>query len=122
MRPPSILFIDDNPSLVAAYQLSLSELGFRVVAASNGNQALDLCAREAGACLAIVDLKMPDMDGPEVIAALREQQPDLQVIVVSGQSLQPYFTRLSELGVRVFLQKPFSIEALVGSIRELQAA
>ena len=122
MCSSSILFIDDNLWLTDVLQQALTELGFRVVTAAGGDEALALCAQGEDARLAIVDLKMPGMDGPEVIAALRRRRPQLQVIAVSGQPLQPYFMRLSDLGVRVFLPKPFSIESLLGSIRELQAA
>ena len=122
MRPSPILFIDDNAALASAYQQSLGELGYRVLTAASGDEALEVCTREVEARLAIVDLKLPGMDGPQVIAALRERCPHLQVIVVSAQPLQPYFMRLSELGVRMFLPKPFSIDMLLASIREMEAA
>jgi DNA-binding NarL/FixJ family response regulator len=65
---------------------------------------------------------MPGVDGPETIAALRERRPELKIIAMSGQGLVPYFSRLSDLGVRVFLAKPFSIEALICGMEELEVA
>jgi CheY-like chemotaxis protein len=122
MNPHAILFIDDNSALASAYQLSLGERGFHVLIASNGDEALDLCVQEEGASLAIVDLKMPGMDGPQTIAALRQRRPGLKIIAMSGQPLVPYFSRLSDLGIRIFLSKPFSIEALICGMEELHVA
>lgn len=122
MLPQAILFVDDNSALADAYQASLGERGFRVLTAANCDEALDLCAGSDGASLAIVDLKMPGIDGPGTIAALRERRPEMKIIAMSGQGLVPYFGRLSDLGVRVFLSKPFSVEALLCGLEELDVA
>jgi DNA-binding NtrC family response regulator len=122
MNPQAILFVDDNSALASAYQLSLGERGFRVLTAASCDEALDLCRDVEGASLALVDLKMPGIDGPGTIAALRERRPELKIIAMSGQRLVPYFGRLSDLGVRVFLAKPFSIEALLCGMEELDVA
>jgi CheY-like chemotaxis protein len=122
MNPRAILFVDDNSDLASAYQLSLGERGFHVLTASTGDEALDLCVQSRDASLAIVDLKMPGMDGPQTIAALRERRPELKIIAMSAQPLVPYFSRLSDLGVRIFLSKPFSIEALICGMEELHVA
>ncbi len=119
MRHPPILFVDDNTSLTAVYQLSLGERGFEVKTARSGNDAIDLCDG-ATTPVAIVDLQMPGMDGIATIAALQERQPRMKAIAVSGHRVIPYFSRLSDLGVRHFLPKPFSLEELLGSIEELE--
>ena len=119
VRPQVILFVDDNADLASACQLSLREQGFAVMTASSGIEAVALCKEEAKAQVAIVDLKMPGLDGLETMAELRKQIPKLRIIAVSGQQLSPYFARLADLGVRHFVPKPFSLDALVFSIREL---
>jgi DNA-binding NarL/FixJ family response regulator len=91
--------------------------------ASNCDEAVKICANDReGATFAIVDLKMPGLDGPATIAALMKQSPRLKVISVSGQMLSPYFARLADLGVRYFLSKPFGVDDLMETIRELSAA
>lgn len=122
MNSHSILFVDDNSDLASAFRLSLVERGFHVMTAGSCEEARELCATSEGAALAIVDLKMPGADGPETIAALRECKPDMKIIAMSGQRLVPYFSRLSDLGVRVFLAKPFSVEALLCGMEELEVA
>lgn len=81
---------------------------------------MTVCEEPGETSLAIVDLKMPGRDGPATIAALHQRQPEMKVIAISAQELGPYFSRLADLGVRHFLYKPFSLEALLESIREVQ--
>ncbi len=118
-----ILIVDDNESLRDAFELMLSEHGFRVITARSGRKAIESLA-EAGnpPRIAIVDLRMPDLDGPATIEALRDQHPGLRVIAVSGQMLSPYFGRLAELGVRHFLPKPFLLEELLESMLDVGRA
>lgn len=122
MNSQAILFVDDNEAVSSAYQLSLGERGFRVLTAGSCDEALDLCDHADRASVAVVDLKMPGVDGPGTIAALRIRRPELKIIAMSGQGLVPYFSRLSDLGVRIFLSKPFSIEALICGMEELDVA
>src|SRR5579862_3365916 len=112
-----VLLVDDNSCLVDAYRLLLADLGFRVISASSGDEAVKLCACDANAAaLAIVDLKMPGLDGPATIAALKTLTPQLKVISVSGQMLSPFFGRLADLGVRHFLSKPIGVDDLLETI------
>ncbi len=123
MNSKKILIVDDNNALLSAFQMTLAEQGFQVLAAHSGREATALCAnREHGVAIAIVDLRMPEWDGPATIEALHQCDSEIKVIAVSGQMLGPYFGRLSELGVRHFLAKPFSVDSLVYQIRELLAA
>src|SRR5439155_22078919 len=118
MNASQILFVDDNAALASVYEISLGDHGFRVTTAGSGNEAVNLCLH-CDAFVAIVDLRMPGMDGPETIAALKTHQPKLKIIAISGQGLVPYFSRLASLGVRHFLPKPFRIDDLLGSIQDL---
>ncbi len=124
MKPsPPILFVDDNVSLVAAVEPLLEGYGFRVLKACSGDEAMMVCDRATDrVAVAIVDLKMPGMDGPATINALKKQFPLLKVISISGNVLSPYFSRLVDLGVRHFLPKPFSIDDLVATIQDVRVA
>ena len=119
----TLLIVDDNKGLCSAYALMFEGLGYQVLLASNGEQAINLCLNQSGeAPVAIVDLKMPGLDGPSTIAALKAQAPELKVISISGENLGPYFRRLADLGVRHFVKKPFSIAELMETIQEVQTA
>jgi DNA-binding NtrC family response regulator len=114
----SLLIVDDNAPFVSACEHYLTECGFRVRKALSGSEAVQLCADEEGPLsLAIVDLNMPELDGPATIGALKKQRPGLKVIAISGAMLVPYFVQLHDLGVRHFLPKPFYLDGLLDSIR-----
>lgn len=112
------MIVDDNADLVSLCGDFLTECGFRVVKASSGSEAVELCAGDADSVgLAIVDLNMPELDGPSTIDALKQSRPKLKVIVISGAMLVPYFAKLNDLGVRDFLPKPFNLDGLLESVQ-----
>jgi CheY-like chemotaxis protein len=120
MKAPHVLIVDDNESLGTTYEHLLNEHGFQVITARTGEEAVQRC--ESGQCdvgLAIVDLRLPGIDGPATIEALRRWRPELKVIALSGQTLSPFFGRLADEGVRHFLSKPFTIGTLLQIIGEV---
>jgi CheY-like chemotaxis protein len=120
---PPILLVEDNQTLLLAYQLLLEELGFVVLRARSGDEAVSISSEHVGDVkAAIVDLKMPGLDGPGTIAALQTQRPGLKIISVSGDVLSPYFSRLADLGVRHFLPKPMVMDDLLDTMRDLSIA
>src|SRR5689334_420666 len=78
-----ILLVDDNASGLRARQAVLQEIGYRVLTASSGEEALELFAPQKFD-LVITDFKMARLDGRELIARLRKKAPDLPVILISG--------------------------------------
>jgi DNA-binding NtrC family response regulator len=101
------LIVDDDMRCGRLLEHTLSKGGFVAEWISNGEEAISCCEQDLPQLTgAIIDLNMPGLDGPATIAAMRVRRPDLQVIAISGHSLLPYFSRLSELGVRDFLEKP----------------
>jgi CheY-like chemotaxis protein len=120
MNSKQILLVDDNAAFVDAYEALLGEHGHPACSARSGEEAVALCdGRGEAPAVAVVDLKMPGMNGFETIAALRAQLGSLPIIAISGQKLQPIFGQLSDLGVRCFLPKPFTCEELISSIRDI---
>src|SRR5689334_7147586 len=78
-----ILLVDDNASGLRARKSVLEELGYRVTAALNGEEALE-CFGQQKFDLVITDYKMPRVDGSELIARLRKKVPELRIILLSG--------------------------------------
>jgi CheY-like chemotaxis protein len=117
-KETALLIVDDNENFVSACELFLKDCGFRVMKAFSGTEAVDMCAGEPEpVSLAIVDLNMPELDGPATIGALKKQRPGLKIVAISGAMLVPYFVQLNDLGVRHFLPKPFYLDGLLESIR-----
>ncbi|RMF81096.1 MAG: response regulator, partial [Nitrospirae bacterium] len=113
----TILVVDDEPLIRMVAERFLERAGFRVVAAENGEQALDLLRREGQRIdLVLLDLTMPGMRGPQVVAALRAFLPDLPVVITSGYSEQSVTQATWAHEVQGFLAKPFDRKSLLAAI------
>ena len=103
------LLVDDEDVIRSAGKKMLEKLGYRVVVASNGQEALKRCDEYAGKLSVVVlDLVMPVMGGEEAFRALREKYPQLRVLLCSGHSREAVANELIEGGAAGFLQKPFT--------------
>lgn len=83
MPDERILLVDDDPAIVSVLTRFLSRQGYTVIGAANGQEALDTLQSEAFP-LVILDLKLPDVPGMEVLARLKSQTPDTEVILFTG--------------------------------------
>jgi len=109
--------VDDEENLLEYLSKRLLKQGFTVQAAFSGEQALSV-ARQAHYDVAVVDLKMPGIDGVETQKRLRKIQPFLQYIVLTGHgSLKSAFESGHEDAFE-YLLKPVDYEALVSTIRD----
>src|SRR5712664_2886295 len=83
----TVLLVDDDESILSLLQIALTQLGWQVLAAANGQQALDLHEAQIPALdLLITDLQMPLMNGCELARRLREMRPTLPILFISGDS------------------------------------
>ena len=119
---PRILVVDDDVTIRDSIKLVLETIGIETIPAENGERALEAFGR-TGCDGAIVDLMMPGMSGLETVCALREQSPELPVLVVSGSltrgSNAPELLRLAT-GLKDVssLAKPFRLSELLQAVRE----
>ncbi len=109
-----ILLAEDDPAVSYILARYLDKAGFAVQAAPDGHAALALFDAEP-ADLLVTDLRMPGMNGEELILALRARQPDLPALIVSAYGNE---LRVQIPGVRV-LSKPVAADELVGLVRDL---
>ena len=112
-----ILVVDDEENIRMLYQEELQEEGYEVTAASNGNEALDILAKAEPFDLVTLDIRMPGMDGMEVLAKLRKDRPDIRVVIVTAHGTIDSAVEAMKLGAVDFIQKPFTPK----EIRELVA-
>ena len=115
-----VLLVDDDPEILLVLEQGLSRCAdsFAVRMAGDGIEALEYL-RSQEISLVVTDLKMPRMDGFELLAAIMESYPDIPVIVISGFST-PDMQRLARQGGAVaFITKPFPIESLIRHILNL---
>jgi two-component system cell cycle sensor histidine kinase/response regulator CckA len=114
-----VLLVDDEEIVrqVAADMLEL--MGFEVLKAADGREAIELFARHPEARCVILDLTMPRMDGEETFRALRALRPDVKVMLSSGYDEQEATRRFADCGLAGFLQKPYVYEMLQRRLREV---
>lgn len=111
----SILIIDDEPQIRKFLDIALRAQGYEVSVAENGMKGLEILATR-GADLLILDLGLPDMEGAEVLAELR-QWSQIPVIVLSARPDEHQKVRLLDIGANDYVTKPFSIQELCARIR-----
>ena len=112
---PHILVIDDEPQILRAMRTILTAKKFRVTTASRGEEGLALAAASLPD-LVILDLGLPDMNGFEVCARLREWS-NIPIIVLSVRESEQDKVRALDQGADDYLVKPFGIEELLARIR-----
>lgn len=103
--PARILVVDDNPGLAEAWSFVLEDAGYEVAIASTGAAALAAASRRPYN-VAVLDLQLPDMSGLDVFTALREGDPDLEGIIITGYASPESTLEAVNLGVHGYLIKP----------------
>ncbi len=113
----NILIVDDEQSYRQLLSLVFEEQGNNIRTAMNGRQALEALQAEP-ADIIISDVKMPDMDGIEMLRAVRETSPDLGVILMTAFASVETAREAFKLGADDFIQKPFDVEELKLIVRK----
>ncbi|HEX6120531.1 MAG TPA: response regulator transcription factor [Dongiaceae bacterium] len=111
----NVLIVDDEPQIVKTLRLSLSAAGHNVLTAANASETLDVLRRETVDTM-IIDLGLPDRDGKEVIAEVR-QWSDLPIIVLSARHLEGEKIAALDAGASDYVNKPFSMGELLARLR-----
>jgi hypothetical protein len=116
-RGELVLVADDEQSILKLAKHILETHGYRVLAAGDGREALAMFSRHRGAIRAvIIDLMMPNLDGPTAIKALRSHDPGLPILAVSGTSPHDNPISGNQCGDVSFLLKPFTVQSLLEAI------
>ncbi len=114
--PPYILVVDDEQDIRSSLRRVLEYEGMDFEEASSGSQALErVRAREPDAIL--LDIKMPRMDGLEVLAELRRLKPDLPIVMISGHGTISTAVEATKLGAFDFMEKPLERERVLLVLR-----
>lgn len=114
---PHVLLVDDEEDLVVLLARRLKKRGMDVATATSGQEALAL-AHHRRFDVAVVDLKMPGMDGVEVMQRLKELQPFVQAIMFTGHGSTESALEAGRLEAFRYVMKPCPFDELVGIIRE----
>ncbi len=112
----NILVIDDDDSMREGCRQTLVEEGYRTQAAQDGESGVQLAAQESFD-LVLVDLKMPRMDGLQVLSRLRQDSPDTVVLVITGYATVESAVEAMRAGAYDYIPKPFTPDLLVTTVR-----
>ena len=115
----TILLVEDEEGLRTLNARGLKSRGYNVIEAGNGVEAMAALAREGGCVdLVVSDVVMPEMDGPTLLKRLREDNPDIKIIFVSGYAEDAFEKSLPDSSQYNFLAKPFTLKQLVSAVKE----
>ncbi len=113
-----LLIVDDESGIVEEVTDFLQEEGYEVHSADTGEEGIHRL-RELKPDLLILDMKLPDMSGIDVLRVCKQESPHTKVIVNTGYVDQKLIDEAEMLGRDVFLQKPFDLERLKSEIDKL---
>jgi CheY-like chemotaxis protein len=114
MTAKPILIVDDEKNIRLALSMALEQLDIPVETAASGEEALERLA-QGGYELMLLDLRMPGLDGMEVLRQVSQQRPEIKVIIITAYGSIDLAVEAMKLGAVDFLQKPFD----VGQVREV---
>ncbi len=116
-----LLIVDDETRFLQAIAHRLTKRGFHVRTAENGEEAIGL-ARSEKFDIALLDLRMPGMDGGEVLRVLKEEHDFLEAIILTGHGSLESAVELTKLGAFSYLPKPYELDKLIQVLREAYQA
>lgn len=116
----TVLLVDDEPYIRLACKPMLAEIGYTVMLADGGVEAVRLFEENKDTIdLVILDMIMPDMDGSETFEELRKIDPEIKVILSSGYSQEELAEDILANGCNGFIQKPFDMNEISEKIKEV---
>jgi len=121
LPPPTVLVVDDDAIVRRVVQGHLSDAGYRIFEAEDGQEALEVLERTGSVDLVIVDMVMPRLNGPALVAELMRRRPSQSVLLISAY---PTERDTMEDGPpsHPFLPKPFTRDQLLGKVAEATQA
>src|SRR5262249_40465332 len=112
-----ILIVDDEPEMLNLLEMLLKELGYTVIAANNGREAVEV--EDTDIHLVTLDMMMPKMDGMTALRFLRHKRPDVKVLISSGYTSPEKVPMLERIGIEGFIQKPFEVRKIATTVRDV---
>ena len=112
---PTLLIVDDEPSIVQSMKGLLQDEGFDVLTASNGYEALQMIDNESPD-LVLLDIWMPGIDGLETLKEIKSGNPFIQVLVITGHGNVETAVKATKLGAFDLIEKPLSFDKVIVAI------
>ncbi len=113
-----ILVVDDEAIVRTSCDRTLTPEGYDVTLTASGKEGIACLEKETFA-LVLLDLKMPDMDGMEVLSKIKENWPETKVVMVTGYSTVDTAVQALRVGAYNFIEKPFTPDTLLKAVQEV---
>ena len=113
-----VLFVDDEEMVLKVGSLMLQKLGYSVLTASKGQEAIEIFKKNKVAFV-ILDMRMPGMNGYEIYPQLKKIQPKVKILLASGYAGDHSEKGLISIGFDGFIQKPFDLKQLSEKIEDI---
>ncbi len=118
----TVLLVEDEDAVRSFASRALATRGYKVLEAASGVEALEVMDREHGNVdLVVSDVVMPEMDGPTLLRHLRQRNPNIRIIFMSGYAEEAFRKNLSADENFVFLPKPFTLKKLAETVKAASA-
>jgi len=118
----TVILAEDNELVLGASRSLLEHMGFDVVTAHAGNQALEIFKRDPDqAVLVMLDIKMPNLNGIDALYAIRAVRPNVPILMASGYLDEDTLAEIAESGGVSFIHKPYELDTLRARIAQLLA-
>jgi two-component system, cell cycle sensor histidine kinase and response regulator CckA len=116
----TILFVDDEGTILQIGKQLMERLGYRVIEATSGPAAIEIFEKDRESVhLVILDMIMPGMSGRETYDRLREIDPNVKVLLSSGYSINGQAKKILDRGCKGFIQKPYDLRDLSKRVRQI---
>ena len=115
-----VLLVDDEQDFLETLAERMRTRGMNVSTTTSATDAVKMAEAESYDAV-VLDLKMPGMDGLEVLSAIKQRNPDIQVILLTGHATLEKGIEAMKLGAMDFIEKPADIQVLTEKIRQAQS-
>jgi len=119
--PDKILIIEDEPDIALALKLALEGVGYETAWAGDGEKALEILQDDDDCHLALLDIRMPGIDGVEVLKRLRNSDRDVTVIMMSGHGSEELAVECIKIGAEDYLSKPFVLDDMLQRVERARS-
>ncbi|MFO7783758.1 MAG: ATP-binding response regulator [Thermodesulfobacteriota bacterium] len=118
MSQTTILLVDDEEDIRLVLSVALSDMGYKVLTAENGKDGLSLF-REERPPIVITDIKMPDIDGVDLLRMIKEEDPDTEVVMITGHGDMEVAIQSFQCEASDFITKPINVDNLEMSLQRV---
>ncbi len=116
----TILVVEDEPLMLRLLEKFLSRQGYQVLVASDGEQAIEAyCRHKTEVDVVLLDVGLPKVKGTDVLLKMKDENPDVRVVIASGYLEPKVKTEMYRAGVKKFVDKPYMLPEVLETLRSL---